>query len=74
MKEKDSPANRESEWVRRNIVDEPRLSELVEMYESLGYEVVLKDLNPEEFPDECSECMVAFPERYKIIFTRKKED
>ncbi len=61
-------------WQRRNIVDEPRLSELVEMYESLGFEVMLKDFIPDENSDKCSECMTAFPERYKILFTREKED
>ena len=59
-------------WIRRNIINEPRLSELVEMYESLGYEVILKDFNPEDFPSECSECMTAFPDNYKIIYTRNK--
>ena len=34
---------------------------------------MLKDFNPEELSDECSECMASFPERYKIIYTRKKE-
>lgn len=62
----------DSAWIRRNIVDEPRLSELVELYESLGFEVMLKDFIPEEYPDECSECMASFPERYKIIYTRMK--
>ena len=57
-------------WIRRNIIDEPRLSELVELYESLGYEVMLKDFIAEVHPNECSECMAASPKKYKIIYTR----
>ena len=63
--------NNNSDWIRRNIVDEPRLSELIELYKSLGFEVVIKDFNPEGFPEECSECMAAYPEKYKVIYTRK---
>ena len=67
MNEKD-PAG----WQKRNTIDEPRLSELIEMYEELGFEVKTEDFDPENFPEECSECMLQYPERYKIIYTRKK--
>ncbi len=60
-----------SNWEKRNIIDEPRLSELVELYESLGFEVKVTDFKPEEFPEECSECMVTSPQKYKVIYTRK---
>lgn len=74
MKENNDIGHDDSTWVRRNVTDEPRLSELVEMYESLGYETLLKDFIPEEHPDDCSQCMASFPERYKIIYTRKKSE
>ncbi len=61
------------DWLKRNITDEPRLSELVEMYESLGFEVKTENFIPENFPKECSECMLQFPEKYKVIYTRKKD-
>lgn len=62
-----------SDWVRRNVVDEPRLSELAEMYESLGFEVEMRNFLPEESPDDCTQCMIEHPEQHKIIFTRRKE-
>jgi len=65
--------SKKANWVQRNVVDEARLSELVEMYESLGFEVEIKDYVPEKSPDECHACMVECPEKYKIIYTRKRE-
>ncbi len=59
------------EWERRTVADEPRLSELVEMYEELGFEVQLEDFNPKEEGAECTECMKENPEKYKVIYTRK---
>jgi len=66
--------NNNSDWVKRNVADEPRLSELVEMYESLGFEVETREFNPADFPEKCNECLTAFPEKYKVIFTRKKRN
>lgn len=66
--------SKNSDWVRRNTSDEPRLSELVEMYEELGFEVKLKDFDSGNLPEDCSECMAACPEKYKVIYTRKKVD
>ena len=57
-------------WERRATYDEPRLSELVEMYEELGYEVYLKPFDPDE-ERECTECMKVSPEKYETIYTRK---
>ena len=62
----------ESEWTRRNVAEEPRLSELVNLYEELGFEVYLKDVTVEECPaEECSSCLMANPEKYKIIYTKE---
>ena len=58
-------------WEKRTIYDEPRLSELVDMYEEMGFEVLLEPVIPEEEPG-CSECMKIVPERYKVLYTRKK--
>jgi len=61
----------EEGWEMRLTIDEPRLSELVEMYEELDLEVHLEPFNQEN-ETGCTECMKASPERYKTIFTRKK--
>lgn len=58
-------------WERRSSYDEPRLSELVEMYQELGYEVRLEALDLEEEPG-CSACLKANPEQFKTVYTRKK--
>ena len=56
-------------WQKRNVVDEPRLSELVELYVSLGFEVLVEPVDLES--EECTECMKAEPEKYKVIYTRE---
>ena len=58
-------------WQKRNVVDEPRLSELVELYVSLGFEVLVEPVDLES--EECTECMKAAPEKYKVIYTRPIE-
>lgn len=59
-------------WERQSTYDEPRLSELVEMYEELGFEVHLETFHPEE-ESGCAECMKVSPEKYKTIYTKKAE-
>ena len=56
-------------WEKRFTIDEPRLSEMVEQYKELGFEVLLEpvDLSSEE----CTSCIAADPQRYKTIYTRK---
>jgi len=57
-------------WEKRFTIDEPRLSEMVEQYKELGFEVLLEpvDLSSEE----CTSCIAADPNRYKTIYTRLK--
>jgi hypothetical protein len=59
-----------SGWTRMTTTDEPRLSELVELYRELGFEVLLRPVSREELGGPCSECMLATPERYRTIYTR----
>ena len=61
-------------WERRTTTDEPRLSELVELYEELGFEVMLRPISREELGQECQECYLAEPERFRTIYTRKDND
>jgi len=63
-----------TDWVRRSIIDNDRVSEQIEKYESIGFEVMVKDVDPEQLPEEyCKECFIANPEKYKILYTRKKD-
>ncbi|MCP4674485.1 MAG: hypothetical protein GY854_03000 [Deltaproteobacteria bacterium] len=58
---------------KRTTYDEPRLSEIVEMYEEMDFEVHLEPFHPEDTPD-CTECMLADPNRYKTVYTRKTKE
>ena len=65
-------------WERRFIASEPRLSEMKEMYESIGFEVLLEPLPTKAEFDEaggcsdngCTVCLDANRELYRIVFTR----
>jgi hypothetical protein len=58
-------------WTKRFIYDEPRLSEAVELYESMGFEVRLEPIDMDS--EDCTECMRAEPDKYKVIYTRAKD-
>ncbi len=55
-------------WTKRFTTDEPRLSEAVEQYQELGFEVLLEPSDPQA--EECTTCLTAISDRYKIIYTR----
>ena len=64
-------------WKRRMVASEPRLSEIVEMYESLGFEVKLVPLDPEDpcwDEDECTLCLDDPEEaaRTRLVMTRPR--
>jgi hypothetical protein len=58
-------------WIRQFVTDEPRLSEAVELYKSLGYEIRLESASFEEVNQVCKNCLQADCERYKIIYVKK---
>jgi hypothetical protein len=60
-------------WKRQATYDEPRLSEMVDIYREIGMEVHLEPFHPDEEPG-CAACMASMPEKYKTIYTRKKRD
>ena len=59
-------------WEKRFTIDEPHLSEMVEQYKELGFEVRLEPVDTSS--EECTECLTdpVFSDRYKTIYTRKK--
>jgi len=59
-------------WEKRFTIDEPRLSEMVEQYKELGFELLLEPVDTST--EECTGCLTdpAFSDRYKTIYTRKK--
>jgi hypothetical protein len=65
-------------WEKRFLADEPRLSEMKEVYESIGFEVLLEPLPEKEELAHCSEsgctaCLDLDPDRYRTIYTRTKD-
>jgi hypothetical protein len=59
-------------WEKRFTMDEPRLSEMVEEYKEIGFEVLLEPVDTSS--EECTSCMIdpALSNRYKTIYTRPK--
>ncbi|MHC4942334.1 MAG: hypothetical protein ACYTG7_04880 [Planctomycetota bacterium] len=59
-------------WTRRSVATEPRLSEIVELYEDIGFEVRLEPHAEEEnSPDaQCTVCMEEDRDRFKVVYTR----
>ena len=58
-------------WKRQATYDEPRLSEMADMYEEIDLKVHLEPFHPDDEPG-CTGCMASMPELYKTIYTRKK--
>ncbi len=58
-------------WTKKGVYDEPRLSELVELYKEMGFEVAVLDYDPIFDSDGCAECIKKNPDRYKALYTRK---
>jgi hypothetical protein len=58
-------------WEKRATYDEPRLSEMLEMYKEIGFEVLLEPFDADAEPG-CAVCMKESPQNYKTIYTRKK--
>jgi len=59
-------------WEKRFTIDEPRLSEMVDQYKELGFEVLLEPVDTSS--EECTTCITAFHDRYKTIYTRQRSD
>ena len=58
-------------WKRQATYDEPRLSEMADMYRQIGLEVHLEPFHADEEPS-CTGCMETMTALYKTIYTRKK--
>ncbi|MEJ2219722.1 MAG: hypothetical protein P8X80_02805 [Desulfobacterales bacterium] len=58
-------------WQRQATYDEPRLSEMVDIYRDIGLEVHLEPFHVDDQPG-CTGCMAAKPELYRTIYTRSK--
>jgi hypothetical protein len=73
-------------WVKQFVASEPRLSEAVNLYTELGFDVHLEPLpkgqecdtcsgtEGNEAKGECRVCFEGFEDQYRIIFTRRRKE
>ena len=63
-------------WVKRTTIGEPRLSECVELYRSLDFEVHLEPVILSELEEECRKCYELEGDigTLKTIYTRPKAE
>ena len=59
-------------WIKQTTIGEPRLSEIVELYNSLGYEVRVEPATLDELDEECRRCYGNEIDKLKTVYTRKK--
>lgn len=60
-------------WIKRTTIGEPRLSEIVELYESLGYQVRVEPLTLGDLDEECRSCYENEADELKTVYIRKKD-
>lgn len=65
------PALTAKGWVRRNVADSDRASEVIELYRSLGFDVRVEPLRPADFGPQCQGCVLSACKSYLMIYTRK---
>ena len=58
-------------WEKRFTTSEPRLSEAVELYESMGFEVLVLPAAPEDMNEAACDVCVD-PNTLKTIYTRSR--
>ncbi len=66
----DALESQASGWEKRGVYDDPRLTELIQMYEELGFIVRTEPFHPES-ETGCRECMRNHPDTYKVVYTKK---
>ena len=58
-------------WQKQATYDDPRLSEIVAMYEEIGLEVHLEPFDADN-ESGCTGCMQFMPDLFKTVYTRRK--
>lgn len=60
-------------WTRRGVMNEPRLSEVVEVYQSLGFAVRLEPIDPGNCHEPgCDACWQGegVADQFRVVYTR----
>jgi len=61
-------------WTRRNIADPARAQEIIDLYQSIGYEVNVAKLTPADFGPDCQGCTPEICASYVAIYTRGRDE
>ena len=56
-------------YKRNFVADEPRLSEMIETYKDLGFDVITVPISLNSA--DCTECMAQAPDQFQVIYTKK---
>ena len=59
-------------WERRGIYDDPRLTQILKMYDEIGFIVRVEPFIP-EMEAGCIECIKENPDKYKVLYTKKND-
>lgn len=63
---------RRKDWERGFTVEENRVAEYVELYESIGYEVRVEPATPDE-QEECQVCFKVDFDNLRTIYIKRKK-
>jgi hypothetical protein len=64
---------KEKDWERGFTVEQDRVAEYVELYESIGYEVRVEPATPDE-QEDCQECFKADFDNLRTIFIKRSKN
>lgn len=73
QEKKDNLPLRGKDWERGFTIEENRVNEYVELYESIGYEVRVEYATPDEH-EECQSCFKADFNNLRTIYIKRKEN
>ena len=59
-------------WQRRSMIEPARVEEFTELYEAMGFDVLVRPLDPATFAEKCRQCATsACSSNYVLIYTRR---
>ena len=58
-------------WERRHTADADRVQESIELYRSLGFEVLKRELTSADYDPSCRDCIASACPSHVLIYTRK---
>jgi hypothetical protein len=67
-----NPARLAEGWERRFVIEGARLSAYVELYESMGLEVITEPVGADGAMLECTDCQIAALLQFSMIYTRAR--